>query len=62
MGATMLTGTRVTGLEACASGRRLDGDVRSGTAAHTTFDADYVWSTIPTPMVARMMKPPAPPR
>lgn len=60
LGAELLLGSRVVGLEApgvdgrwkvtaeCAGERR-------------TIEADYVWSTIPTPIVARGISPAAPP-
>jgi protoporphyrinogen oxidase len=58
-GATILTGTRVTGLEPCANGNGWTVTADRG-GETTTLHADYVWSTIPTPLVARMMQPGAP--
>lgn len=58
-GATLLTGARVTALRAGSDGRgwtvtmERDGQTQ-------TIDADYVWSTIPTTITARMMQPTAP--
>jgi protoporphyrinogen oxidase len=59
-GGELLFGWRVTGLHAPQprGGRwhvmaSRDGDTR-------TLEADHVWSTIPTPLVARMMSPAAP--
>lgn len=57
-GAELLTSTRVTGLEHRAEGGWTVSVERDGVAR--SIDADYVWSTIPTPLVARMMRPSAP--
>ncbi|HEX6309676.1 MAG TPA: FAD-dependent oxidoreductase [Longimicrobiales bacterium] len=56
-GATIRTGTRVTGLEWRAGAWAVT-VARDGT--EEVLLADHVWSTIPTPLVARMMRPGAP--
>jgi protoporphyrinogen oxidase len=57
-GATLRTGTRVTRLEPRGGGGWTVGVERDGAAEE--LHADYVWSTLPTPLVARMMQPAAP--
>lgn len=58
-GADIRTGTRVTGLEPGANGAGWTVSMeRDGVP--DSMQADYVWSTIPTPLVARMMRPAAP--
>ncbi|MGH7449193.1 MAG: protoporphyrinogen/coproporphyrinogen oxidase, partial [Longimicrobiales bacterium] len=58
-GADIRLGTRVTGLVHCPSGNgwmvSFEQDGQS-----QTLHADQIWSTIPTPVVARMMRPAAP--
>ncbi|HEX6133870.1 MAG TPA: FAD-dependent oxidoreductase [Longimicrobiales bacterium] len=58
-GADIMTGARVTALEPAAGGGWTVSFEREGTGQK--LRADYVWSTIPTPLVARMMRPAAPP-
>jgi protoporphyrinogen oxidase len=58
-GARIMTGARVTGLEAAAGGGWRVEYEHDGAAR--TMHADYVWSTIPTPILARMVRPAAPP-
>jgi protoporphyrinogen oxidase len=59
-GADIRMGTRVTGLERSSNGDGWTVSMeRNGTAE--SVHADYVWSTIPTPLVARMMRPATPP-
>ena len=57
-GATIETGMRVTALERSSTGRGWS--VTAERDGQHTFHADYVWSTLPTPLVARMMRPTAP--
>jgi protoporphyrinogen oxidase len=57
-GADIRFGTRVTGLEPCANGGWTVTIDQGG--ATQALHADHVWSTIPTPLVARMMRPAAP--
>lgn len=59
-GAEILTGWRVTALERGSNGGSA-WTVRASRGEETrTFQADHVWSTIPTPIVARMINPEAP--
>ncbi|MGH7504187.1 MAG: protoporphyrinogen/coproporphyrinogen oxidase [Longimicrobiales bacterium] len=58
-GAEILLGWRVTGIEAPNGGSTWRVTAERG-AEKRTLEADHVWSTIPTPIVARMMRP-APP-
>ena len=53
-GATILTGARATGLTPCTGGNGWTVQMERDGETHS-LHADYVWSTIPTPLVARLM-------
>jgi protoporphyrinogen oxidase len=57
LGADLRLGWRMSGLEQLESGWRVHAQSAS---AQETFEADYVWSTIPIPVLARAVRPVAP--
>jgi protoporphyrinogen oxidase len=60
MGAEMMFGWKVTGLCRSTSNGGWTVVAQKGDATRS-INADYVWSTIPTPLAARMMTPAPPP-
>lgn len=57
LGAELRLGWRMSGLEQRPNGWRVSAQSASATES---FDADYVWSTIPIPVLARAVQPAAP--
>lgn len=60
LGADIKLGWKVTRLEAPVNGRNKWRITTERNGEQQTLEADHVWSTIPTPLVARMMDPPPP--
>jgi len=62
LGAELLLGWRVTGVERTGTGTPARWAVTAERAgAQRTLAADYLWSTVPITLLARMMRSPAPP-
>jgi protoporphyrinogen oxidase len=60
-GATLLLGSRVTGLHHRADAARQWSVAVERGGETDTLEADYVWSTIPVSLLPRIVRPPAPP-